>query len=145
MREEGGNGSCRAHTHLCVGVCLEHLSLQVQLPWTHSTGLCITNRAKCKSNKFAKNQCAINFASRSHNSYYWAAQQYIPNSAIMVRGGQYSSDESDSDWDSLSQAVPPASSHVEPTTSSGKPTIWSQFRFFFHFECWDSFTVSFMH
>lgn len=54
MREEGGNGSCRAHTHLCVGVCLEHLSLQVQLPWTHSTGLCITNRAKCKSNKFAQ-------------------------------------------------------------------------------------------
>ena len=37
----------------------------------------------------------------------------------MVRGGQYS-DESDSDWDSLSQAVPPAVTAVEPSTESGK-------------------------
>ncbi|XP_046650754.1 uncharacterized protein LOC124341845 [Daphnia pulicaria] len=41
----------------------------------------------------------------------------------MVRGGQYS-DESDSDWDSLSQAVPPppaSATAAEPSTQSAQP------------------------
>jgi hypothetical protein len=45
----------------------------------------------------------------------------------MVRGGQYS-DESDSDWDSLSQAVPPppaSATAAEPSTQSGNVNTFS--------------------